>query len=93
MTTPPIPGLRDWLRLVLMYRAPHPESQRILEVVEGLLDRRYITPVLIHGEAGTGKEGLARALHQRHRDRRHPPVPRPPSPPPPSPPHPFLTIK
>lgn len=47
-----------------MYRAPHPESQRILEVVEGLLDRTYITPVLIHGEAGTGKEGLARGLHQ-----------------------------
>lgn len=61
---PPIPGLRDWLRLVLMYRSPHPESQRILSVVERLLDRPHVTPVLIHGEAGTGKEGLARALHQ-----------------------------
>ncbi len=64
MTTTSIPGLRDWTRLVLMYRAPHPDSQRILDVMDRLLDRPFKTAALIHGEAGTGKEGLARALHQ-----------------------------
>lgn len=64
MTAASIPGLRDWLRLVLMYRAPHPDSQRILDVMDRMLDRPYKTSALIHGEPGTGKEGLARALHQ-----------------------------
>lgn len=59
-----LPGLQDWLRLVLMYRTPHPASQRILDTLERLLDRPYVTHALIHGEPGTGKEGLARALHQ-----------------------------
>lgn len=59
-----LPGLHDWLRLVLMYRTPHPASQRILDTVERLLDRPYVTHALLHGEPGTGKEGLARALHQ-----------------------------
>lgn len=67
MATPTLPGLRDWVRLVLMYRAPHPDSQRILDVIDRLLDRPFTTPVLIHGEPGTGKEGLARALHQAMR--------------------------
>ena len=59
-----LPGLRDWLRLVLMYRGSHPDTRAILDVVERLLDEPHRTSVLIHGEPGTGKEGLARALHQ-----------------------------
>ena len=69
----PFGGLPDWLRLVLTYRAPHPDSQRILEMVEHLLDHPHRAQVLIHGEPGTGKEGLARALHHAmHEDRRAP---------------------
>ncbi len=60
----PLSGLQDWLRLVLTYRAPHPASSAILETVERLLDEPIRTSVLIHGEPGTGKEGLARGLHQ-----------------------------
>lgn len=59
-----LPGFRDWLRLVLMYRAPHAQSRAILDVVERLLDAPWVTHVLLHGEPGTGKEGLARGLHQ-----------------------------
>jgi DNA-binding NtrC family response regulator len=36
---------------------------RILNVVEGLQDRPFRTNALLLGEPGTGKEGLARALH------------------------------
>ena len=68
-----IPGIRDWLRLVLMYRSDNPHSQRILEVVEKLLDRPYKTHALIHGEPGTGKEGLARALHHTMHEKRDAP--------------------
>src|SRR5262245_48109680 len=43
--------------------APHPAMTTILNVVEKLQDRPYRTNFVLLGEPGTGKEGLARALH------------------------------
>lgn len=59
----PISALSDWMGAVMRYRSEHPSAQKILDVLDRLLDRPYRTNALIHGEAGTGKEGLARALH------------------------------
>jgi len=56
-------ALSDWMGAVMRYRSDHPSTQRILDTLERLLDRPYRTHVLIRGEPGTGKEGLARALH------------------------------
>lgn len=50
-----------------MYRTPHPDSERILAVIERLLDTEVQLHALLHGEPGTGKEGLARALHSAMR--------------------------
>ncbi|MBW2461805.1 MAG: sigma-54-dependent Fis family transcriptional regulator [Deltaproteobacteria bacterium] len=60
---PPISALSDWMGAVMRYRSDHPSTQKILDVLERLLDRPYRTHALIRGEPGTGKEGLARALH------------------------------
>jgi DNA-binding NtrC family response regulator len=43
--------------------SPHPAMTRILDVVERLQDAPYRTSFLLLGEPGTGKAGLARALH------------------------------
>ena len=60
---PKLESMTDWMGTVLRYRGDHPASERILDVLERLLDRSYRTHVLLRGEPGTGKEGLARALH------------------------------
>src|SRR5262249_28421838 len=42
----------------------HPAVRHVLEVIERLKARPYATNVVIGGEPGTGKEGLAHTLHE-----------------------------
>jgi DNA-binding NtrC family response regulator len=58
-----LPNASQWIRTILRYRSDHAALVRVLDVVERLQDRPYRTNVVILGEPGTGKEGLARALH------------------------------
>lgn len=70
---PKLASMTDWMGTILRYRADHPASARILDVLDRLLDRPYRTHVLLCGEPGTGKEGLARAIHAAmHPDSRAP---------------------
>jgi DNA-binding NtrC family response regulator len=43
--------------------APHPALTAILDVIERMQEEPYRTNFVLLGEPGTGKEGLARALH------------------------------
>jgi DNA-binding NtrC family response regulator len=43
--------------------APHPALTAILDVIERMQEEPYRTSFVLLGEPGTGKEGLARALH------------------------------
>src|SRR5258708_5171230 len=58
-----LPNASQWIRTILRYRSDHPALIRVLDVVERLQDHPYRTNALLLGEPGTGKEGLARALH------------------------------
>jgi DNA-binding NtrC family response regulator len=58
-----LPQASQWIRTILRYRSDHPALVHVLDTVERLQDRPYRTNVLLLGEPGTGKEGLARALH------------------------------
>jgi DNA-binding NtrC family response regulator len=66
-TTPTLravhPAAARWIGALIRMTAPHPAMTRILDVVERLQDRPYRTNFVLLGEPGTGKEGLARALH------------------------------
>ena len=55
--------MSQWISAIVRYRSDHPSTRKILDTIDRLLERPYPTHVLIHGEQGTGKEGLARALH------------------------------
>ena len=56
-------GASRWIRTILRVDSSHPDLAALLDVIERLQARPHRTSVLIRGEAGTGKEGLARALH------------------------------
>jgi DNA-binding NtrC family response regulator len=66
-TTPTLravhPSAARWIGALIRMTAPHPAMTTILDVVERLQDRPYHTNFVLLGEPGTGKEGLARALH------------------------------
>jgi DNA-binding NtrC family response regulator len=57
------PSAARWIGALIRMTSAHPAMTRILNVVEGLQDRAFRTNALLLGEPGTGKEGLARALH------------------------------
>ena len=57
------PSAARWIGALIRMTSAHPAMTRILNIVEGLQDRPFRTNALLLGEPGTGKEGLARALH------------------------------
>jgi len=57
------PSAARWIGALIRMSSPHPAMTRILDIVERLQDAPYRTSFLLLGEPGTGKAGLARALH------------------------------
>jgi DNA-binding NtrC family response regulator len=57
------PSAAQWIGALIRMTAPHPAMTAILDVIERLQDHPYRTNFVLLGEPGTGKEGLARALH------------------------------
>lgn len=57
------PSAARWIGALIRMASTHPAMTQILDVVERLQDQPYRTNCLLLGEPGTGKEGLARALH------------------------------
>ena len=57
------PSAARWIGALIRMASTHPAMTQILDVVERLQDRPYRTNCVLLGEPGTGKEGLARALH------------------------------
>jgi len=66
--TPPLRSLHQaaarWIGALIRMTSPHPAMTAALQVVERLQERPYRTNFVLLGEPGTGKAGLARALHQ-----------------------------
>jgi len=58
-----IRGMSQWIRTVARWDSSHPDVRRVIETLDRMGDHPYRTNALLVGEAGTGKEGLARALH------------------------------
>jgi DNA-binding NtrC family response regulator len=58
------PAASRWIGALIRMTASHPALTAILEVVERMQEAPYRTSFVLLGEPGTGKEGLARALHQ-----------------------------
>jgi DNA-binding NtrC family response regulator len=57
------PAAARWIGALIRMTASHPALTAILDVVERMQEEPYRTSFVLLGEAGTGKEGLARALH------------------------------
>ena len=53
-----------WIGALIRMTSPHPAMTAALDVVARLQERPYRTSFVLTGEPGTGKAGLARALHQ-----------------------------
>ncbi|HEY2729398.1 MAG TPA: sigma 54-interacting transcriptional regulator [Polyangia bacterium] len=58
------PAAARWIGALIRMTASHPELTAILDVVEHMQEAPYRTSFVLLGEPGTGKEGLARALHR-----------------------------
>lgn len=56
------PAAARWIAALIRVTSPHPAMGQVLDVLDRLQDRPYRTNVLLLGEPGTGKGGLARAL-------------------------------
>ena len=57
------PAAARWIGALIRMTAPHAALTAILDVVERMQESPYRTSFVLLGEPGTGKEGLARALH------------------------------
>src|SRR5262249_18005660 len=57
------PAAARWIGALIRMTAPHPALTQILDVIERMQEDPYRTNFVLLGEPGTGKEGLARALH------------------------------
>jgi DNA-binding NtrC family response regulator len=57
------PAAARWMGALIRMTAPHPALTAILDVIGRLQDEPFRTSFVLLGEPGTGKEGLARALH------------------------------
>jgi DNA-binding NtrC family response regulator len=57
------PAAARWIGALIRMTAPHRALTVILDVIERLQERPFRTNFVLLGEPGTGKEGLARALH------------------------------
>ena len=53
-----------WIGALIRMQSPHPAMTAALDVVARLQERPFRTNFVLLGEPGTGKAGLARALHQ-----------------------------
>ncbi len=53
-----------WIGALIRMTSPHPAMTAALDVIGRLQERPYRTNFVLLGEPGTGKAGLARALHQ-----------------------------
>jgi len=62
-------GIKGSVEGLKRLASQHPSVRHIIDVVEHLQARPYITNAMIAGEPGTGKEGLAHTLHElMHRE-------------------------